>query len=219
MIQKATLDFLKSLKKNNNRDWFEKNRPKYETAKTDFENFIAQLLGDLSKINPKLKTLEAKKCVFRIYRDVRFSKNKDPYKSNMGASINEGGKKMEVAGLYFHIEPGNSSFLAGGRYAPDAPTLKAIRQEIEYNTGKFKKIINDKDFKKHFSALEEMKLKTSPKGIDKTHPDLELFKYTSYIVVKKVDDKIVTSKNLLKECAASYKAMMPLIKFLNEAVG
>lgn len=219
MLQKSTLDFLKSLKKNNNRDWFEKNRSKYEAAKADFENFIVALNGALSKINPKLKGLDVKKNIFRIYRDIRFSKNKVPYKTNMGAYINEGGKKMETAGIYFHAEPGNGSFIAGGRYVPDAATLKAIRQEIEYNTSVFKKIINDKNFKKHFGKLEDMKLKTTPKGIDKNHPEVELLKYTSYIVSKKIDDKTLTTKNLIKQSTEAYKAIMPLIKFLNEATG
>ncbi|HNR18637.1 MAG TPA: DUF2461 domain-containing protein [Bacteroidia bacterium] len=218
MLQPSTLSFIKDIKKNNNRDWFEKNKLRYENAKTDFESFVAGILNQFVKINPKLKGLEARKCTFRIYRDVRFSKNKDPYKTNMGASINEGGKKMEMAGVYVHIEPGGNSFIAGGRYMPMPPELKAIRQEIQYNTKAFKKIISEKNFKKYFGGLEEIKLKTNPKGFDKDFADIELLKYTSYIATRKLDDKTIASKNFVKELTASYKAMMPLIKFLNEAV-
>mgnify|MGYP003596803109 CR=1 FL=1 len=218
MLQPATLSFIKDIKKNNNRQWFEKNKPRYESAKTDFEKFVEAILKQFVKINPKLKDLEAHKCTFRIYRDVRFSKNKDPYKSNMGAYINEGGKKIESAGVYIHIEPGGNSFMAGGRYTPDAPSLKAIRQEIEYNTGNFKKILNDKTFKQTFGTLEDIKLKTNPKGFDKDFADIELLKYTSFIVSKKLDDKTIASKTLINELTTAYKAMMPFIKFLNEAV-
>lgn len=218
MLHPSTLSFIKDIKKNNNRDWFEKNKPRYENAKTDFENFVVEILTQFVKINPKLKGLEARKCTFRIYRDVRFSKNKDPYKTNMGASINEGGKKMEMAGAYIHIEPGGKSFIAGGRYMPLPPELKAMRQEIQYNTKAFKKIISEKSFKKYFGGLEEIKLKTNPKGFDKDFEDIELLKYTSYIATGELDDKIIASKNFVKELTASYKAMMPLIKFLNEAV-
>lgn len=218
MLQPATLSFIKDIKKNNTRDWFEKNKPRYENAKTNFENFVTEILNHFVKINPKLKDLEARKCTFRIYRDVRFSKNKDPYKTNMGAFINEGGKKMELAGVYIHIEPGGKSFIAGGRYMPDAPSLKAIRQEIEYNTNAFKKVISEKSFKKYFGGLEDLKLKTNPKGFDKDFADIDLIKYTSYIATRELDDKTIASKTFVKELAASYKSMMPLIKFLNEAV-
>lgn len=218
MLNPATINFIKSIKKNNNRDWFETNKNKYEVAKADFEKFIDEIIKEFTKINPALKGLEAKKCTFRIYRDVRFSKNKEPYKTNMGASINEGGKKMEMAGVYIHIEPGNKSFIAGGRYMPMPPELKAIRQEIEYNPKNFKKIIEDKSFKKHFGGLEDIKLKTNPKGFDKGSPDIELLKYTSYIATRNLDDKLIGSKDLIKELTASYKTLMPLIKFLNEAM-
>ncbi|MBK8413382.1 MAG: DUF2461 domain-containing protein [Bacteroidetes bacterium] len=138
MITKRTLDFLKALKKNNNREWFDVNRSKYEEAKADFEKFVETLLPLLSKENSKLKDLKVKDCVFRIYRDVRFSKNKDPYKTNFGAYFVEGGKKSSKAGYYIQIEPGNS-FLAGGCWMPEAPVLKAIRQEIDYNLKDFEK--------------------------------------------------------------------------------
>lgn len=217
MIKASTILFLKALKKNNDREWFDKNRARYDEAKEDHRLFIEAVIKDFSKVNPKLKGLTAKECVFRIYRDVRFSKNKDPYKTNMGAGINPGGKKMEMAGAYIHIEPGKS-FIAGGRWMPDAPTIKAIRQEIDYNLPKFKKIIFDKNLIKQFKTLEEEKLKTAPKGYPKDHPEIELLKYTSYIVSRELDDKLILSKDLIKELTVAYKTMLPFLEFLNEAV-
>ena len=155
--------------------------------------------------------------MFRIYRDVRFSKNKDPYKSNLSASIKEGGKKSSNSGIYIHIEPDGEwgNMIAGGFWQPEAPKLKAIRQEIEYHTDEFKKIINSKEFKKWFDKLDEEKLKNAPKGIDKDHPDVELFKYTSYIVSHPLND--ITTNALIKDCVGGYKAMRPLLDFLNRA--
>jgi uncharacterized protein (TIGR02453 family) len=216
MLQKSTLDFLKALKKNNNREWFAQNKNAYEAARQNVIDFAQPLVDAMAKKNPALKGLDAKKLVMRIYRDIRFSKDKTPYKTNFGISVTPTGKMEYNAGFYLHIEPGKS-FVAGGRYMPIPPALKAIRQEIEYNTKEFKSIINNKAFKKHFGTLSPMKLKTSPKGYAKDHPDLELFKYTSYIVEHSLDDKLVLSNKLIPTCAQSYAAMLPLLNFLNEA--
>ncbi len=216
MLQKSTLQFLALLKKNNNREWFEKNRPAYEAARHNVLEIAQHLIDAMAQKNPKLKGLEGKKCVMRIYRDIRFSKDKTPYKTNFGISVTPTGKIDYNAGFYLHIEPGKS-FLAGGRYMPIPPALKAIRQEIEYNTKSFKSILANKNFKKHFGTLSDMKLKTSPKGYPKNHPDLELFKYTSYIVEHTIDDKTVLSNKLIPTCAQSYEAMLPLLNFLNQA--
>jgi uncharacterized protein (TIGR02453 family) len=220
MVQKSTIDFLSSLKKNNNRDWFEKNKDKYLAAKQNIDDFTNALIKSFSAFDKKLTGLTAKDCVFRIYRDVRFSKNKDPYKTNMGASINAGGKKAMNAGYYIHIQPGES-FLAGGVWMPEADALKKIRQEIVYNSKQFRKILADKNFKKVFKGLDESpeyRLARPPKGYDKDHPDIELLKFNSYIVWKKYNDKDVTSKNFLKEVSDDAKVMKPLIQFLNTAL-
>lgn len=216
MLQKSTLDFLKALKKNNNRDWFEKNRSKYELAKNDFEQFINKLIAELGKQDVALKGLEAKKCIFRIYRDVRFSKNKIPYKTNFGAVITEGGRKSDKACFYIQVEPGNT-FIAGGRWMPAPDDLREIRKEIFYNTKKFKKILSEKSFVKYFKKLSDVKLKLPPKGFDKNFPDIELLKYTSYILDTPVKDNVLLSKNIFRSCSEIYKAMLPFLKFLNEA--
>src|SRR6185295_5339636 len=153
MIQKSTLDFLKQVKKNNNREWFEKNKEKYLAAKANVDEFVDDAIKAFTSFDKSLAGLKAKDCVFRIYRDVRFTKNKSPYKTNMGASINPGGKKMEIAGFYLHIEPGKS-FLAGGRWMPSPEHLKKIRQEIDYNSKTIHKILSDKNFKKQFGGLD-----------------------------------------------------------------
>ncbi len=219
MLHPSTLKFLKDISKNNNREWFETNRNRYQAAKNDFEQFIAALLKELTKVNKNFAGLEAKDCVFRIYRDVRFSKDKTPYKSNLSASIKEGGKKGGRCGIYIDVEPGGEwgNMIAGGYWQPEAPLLKSIRQEIEYHTPEFKSIISNKDFKKWFDKLEEEKLKNAPKGIDKEHPDVELFKYTSYIISHPIKTIDVTSNALIKECVAAYKVMKPFLDFLNRA--
>lgn len=218
MLQKSTLDFLKVLKKNNNRDWFEKNRTKYEAARVDFASFINNLITELGKQDSSLKGETAKDSIFRIYRDVRFSKNKDPYKTNFGAVVCKGGRKSDRACFYIQVEPGNS-FIAGGKWMPQGDQLKDIRQEIFYRTKDFKKILNEKSFKKYFGKLSDLKLKLPPKGFDKSFTDIELLKYTSFIVETPLKDSDLLSKNIYKKCSEVFKGMKPLLDFLNEAVG
>nr|HMT30014.1 DUF2461 domain-containing protein [Bacteroidia bacterium] len=199
------------------REWFEKNRSKYELAKDDHGQFTEELIKELSKINPALKDLQVKDCVFRIYRDVRFSKNKAPYKTNFGCYFVEGGKKSEKAGFYIQLEPGNS-FIAGGCWMPQAPALKAIRQEIDYNLADFEKIMKEKKFKSLFGTLSDMKLKTTPKGYTPDNPGIEYLKHTSFIVETALNDTDFTSKAIVKKCADAYKVMYPFIRFLNTAM-
>lgn len=220
MIQKSTLDFLKNLKKNNEREWFDANKEKYLAAKGNVDSFVEEVIKSFLSFDKSLTGLKAKDCVFRIYRDVRFSKDKSPYKTNMGAGINRGGKKMEIAGYYLHIEPGKT-MIAGGRWMPSGDHLKKIRQEIDYNGKQLHKILSDKNFKKLFGGLDnsdEYKLVRPPKGYDKDHKDVELLKLNSYLVWHEFSDKDVLSKNFLKNLTATAKAMKPLLDFLNTAI-
>jgi len=217
MLQLSTLTFLKSLKKNNNREWFEKNRGKYELAKEDFENFVGELIKELAKSNSSLGSLKVKDCVFRIYRDVRFSKNKAPYKTNMGAYFVEGGKKSDKAGFYIQLEPGNS-FIAGGCWMPQAPQLKAIRQEIDYNLNDFEKVLDEKAFKKLFGELSDTRLKTTPKGYDSSNPAIDHLRQTSFIAQTPIEDQLFVSKSLVKKCGSVFTSMQPFLKFLNTAL-
>ena len=140
MLQKSTVQFLRDLKKNNSKEWFDTNRKKYESAKNDYEALVGDVIKQLSKTDESIAHLEPKQCVFRINRDVRFSKDKSPYKTNMGMYFSKGGKKSFYAGYYFHLQPGGS-FVAGGLWMPMPPELKKVRQEIDYNWEEFKKIV------------------------------------------------------------------------------
>jgi uncharacterized protein (TIGR02453 family) len=210
--------FLKDLKKNNDRVWFEKNKPKYLAAKQGFEEFVAQLLNELSKFDDGVGKLDPKKLPFRIYRDVRFSKDKSPYKTNMGAGISPNGKLVQEPGYYIHIEPGKS-FVAGGIYMPDSENLAKIRQEIDYNAKAFNSILTNKSFKKLYPALDDFdKLKTMPKGYPKDHAQIEFLKHKSFIVSHNYSDKEVMDKKFVKSVAAHAKAIKPLNDFLKEAI-
>src|SRR5438128_1492585 len=146
MLQPSTLTYIKNLTKNNNKPWFDENRNLFEDAKADFETLVKDIISSFGKVDPDIAPLEAKNCVFRQYRDVRFSKDKTPYKHHMGASFDRGGKKSGFAGYYLHIQPGNSSMAGGGIWMPEAAQLKKIRQEIDYSWEEFTTIINKPSF-------------------------------------------------------------------------
>jgi uncharacterized protein (TIGR02453 family) len=219
MIQKSTLDFLKKIKSNNNRDWFEKNKNLYLAAKDDVEKNLEVVITGIRAFDKRIRPeVTAKKSVFRIYRDVRFSKDKRPYKNNMGASVNPGGKKDFSPGYYIHIEPGNS-FVAGGMWMPEAPLLAKIRQEIDYNLKEFSKIVNEKNFKKVFGELDQDdKLVNIPKGYPKDHKGIEFLKLKSFIVVGSISDKDVLGKDFAKKVISICKTMKPLNDFLQRAI-
>ncbi|RYY93186.1 MAG: DUF2461 domain-containing protein, partial [Chitinophagaceae bacterium] len=148
MLEPKTLKYLAALKKNNNKEWFDTHRTAYETARIDFSNFIQLVIDALGKHDPSIAGQASRTCLFRINRDIRFSNDKTPYKSNFGASIKRGGRKSGFAGYYFHLEPGNKSFIGGGLWIPEAPKLKMMRQEIDYNWEEFRGILAAKPFKK-----------------------------------------------------------------------
>jgi uncharacterized protein (TIGR02453 family) len=210
--------FLKKLKANNNKEWFDKNKENYLEVKQEYEVFVDKLIKEISKFDKKISAdMKAKDCVFRIYKDVRFSKDKTPYKTNMGASINPGGKKSVEAGYYMHLEPGNS-FLAGGVWMPEPPMLNAIRQEIDYNPDPLLKILKSTSFKKYFKGLDEDgKLKSAPKGFEKDHENIELLKNRHFIVSHFVSDKQLLDKNNVREIVSGFKTMYPLMEYLREA--
>jgi uncharacterized protein (TIGR02453 family) len=215
----AILKFLKDIKKHNDRTWFEKNKPRYLDVKKSFEDFIALLLIEFTKFDEGLAGLDPKKLPFRIYRDVRFSKDKSPYKTNMGAGFSPNGKLVQEPGYYVHIEPGNKSFIAGGIYMPDAANLSKIRQEIDYNFDKLKKIVNASSFKKSFGGFDEFdKLKTMPKGYPKDHPQIELLKLKSFIVSHNFTDQEVTDSKFSKRVAMHARAIKPLNDFIRESL-
>lgn len=215
----TTLKFLKQLSKHNSKEWFDANRKTYETCKAEFDVIVKSVIDKSCVFDNQLAGLEAKKCLFRINKDVRFSKDKSPYKLNMGASINPGGKKSMIPGYYIHIEPGKS-FLAGGCYQPMPDQLAAIRQEIDYNSAEFKKIISAKEFKTYFKELsQDDKLKTAPKGYEKTHPEISLLQHRHFIILHPLNDEDVLNKNFPTYAAKVFKAMLPLNLFLRKCMG
>lgn len=218
-IEKSTLDFLTQLKKNNNREWFTANKDKYLAAHANVTAFVGELLVQIGKFDKTAIGLDPKKCVFRIYRDVRFSKDKSPYKTNFGASMAGGGKGLTGrAGFYMHLESGNG-FLAGGVYMPEPDRLKLIREDISMEGKKFLKVINDKAFKKNFGGLsDEEKLSTAPKGFDKEDPMVEYLKYKSYIAYHEMDSKTILSPKFSAYCVDIFKSMVPFNNFLNASL-
>jgi uncharacterized protein (TIGR02453 family) len=218
MIEQTTVHFLKSLHKNNNREWFLKNKSNYDAAKDNYLNFVEEILLGIRKFDPTLNELIPKQCVFRINRDVRFSKNKEPYKNNFGASFSKGAKKINTAGYYFHLEPG-ASFIGGGLWMPEAPDLQKIRQEIDYSFKEFKGILGNAKFKNTFGTLStEAKLSRPPKGYDIENPAIEYLKLKSFTAIVPIADKDLWDVNIVKQSLTVFKTLSPLVHFLNRAI-
>ena len=219
MLQYNTIKFLEDLQHNNNRPWFEENRTKYETAKEDFQSMVTALIPTIATFDEPIGNLATKDCTFRINRDVRFSKNKSPYKNNMAAYFSRGGKKASVAGYYFHCEPGKS-YAAGGFYSPMPIELGKLRQEIDYNFDEWKKIISDSDFMNYFpdgvDGIES--LVRPPKGYDETNPAIYYLKMKNFIVSKPFTDKELQCKTLIPDIAKVFETMKKMIDFLNGAI-
>ena len=219
MLQGTTIRFLNDLQNNNNKPWFDEHRKIYEAAKADLQTMVGQLIPAIAVFDEPIGTLEIKDCTFRINRDVRFSKNKSPYKNNMAAYFSRGGKKASVPGYYFHCEPGKS-YAAGGFYSPMPAELAKVRQEIDYNFEEWKNMITHKIFKKYFpQGIEGIEsLVRPPKGYDENNPAIHYLKMKHFIVSKPFTDSELQSKTLVKDVSKVYETMKPMIDFLNRAV-
>lgn len=220
MIEPPTLKFLSQLKKNNNKPWFDAHRAQYEAARIDFANFMQLVIDELQKTDITITGQTGKDGLFRINRDIRFSKDKTPYKTAMGCSVKRGGKKSPYAGYYFHLEPGGS-FIGGGLWVPEAPAVKSLRQEIDYNWEEFKGILGEKNFKTTFTDLykgDDQRLSTVPKGYEKENPAIEYLKLKSFIGETKVSDEELTKATLHKKTVAAFKALQPLLNFINRTI-
>ncbi|MCK9612088.1 MAG: DUF2461 domain-containing protein [Bacteroidales bacterium] len=210
-------NFLRQLSKNNNRDWFEVHRKQYENALKYFVEIADKLIAGISSFDKGISGLNSRQCIFRIYRDTRFSKDKTPYKTNFGAFFNKSGKKVHEAGYYCHLEPGNS-FLAGGIYMPDNNVLKLLRQEIYYNFDEFEKIIKASDFVEFFKRIEGDSLLLPPKNFPKEFKGMGYLKLKDYTVVHAYHPEKMNMEQFLNYCIKIFKAMKPFNDFLNQAL-
>lgn len=211
------LNFLSELKENNNKEWFDQNRDRYQECRKKVLFLTELVIHEVGKFDAEIGNLEAKDCVFRIFRDVRFSNDKTPYKTNMGSFIAKGGRKSFSAGYYVHIEPG-ASFVGGGSYCPPADALKAMRTEIFDHPEEFKQLVHSESFRKVYPEFYNDKLKTAPKGFPKDFPDIDLLKYKSFAFGSTIDDSIVASDAYLTKIVGSLKELHPVNRFLNDAI-
>ncbi len=219
MIQRHTFDFLKALIENNNREWFQANKGRYEAARENVIEFTAELLKLLHKIDPNIDdALDAKKCVMRIYRDIRFRIDKTPYKNNFGISIPTKGVKAGRAEYYLQISPGNS-MIAGGYWMPEKDHLKAIRQEIDYNANDLKKIIDNPEFIELFGEFRKQEqLKTVPREYSAENENIELLKLKSFVAFRELKDEELLLPDAVAAVAAICSKIYPLNAFLNNAL-
>lgn len=217
MIPKQIFDFLVELSVNNNREWFNDNKEKYTLAKDAFEEYIEKLITSVHNIDLSIGHPQAKDCAFRIFRDVRFGKEKLPYKNNFGAYIAHGGRKSPYAGYYFHMEPDNS-FVGGGLYCPEPQILKSVREYIIDNPDQYTSLIHGKEFKKHFKEIHGEQLKTAPKGFDKNDPNINLIKFKSYSAITPLSDEQIMAKNIDKKIIDVFTTLKPFNDFINHGV-
>lgn len=212
-LKKQTLQFLKDVAANNNRDWFAENRPTYQTALADFKGFVDALINKMS-FHDAIEGNKAK--VFRIYRDVRFSKNKEPYKSNFSAGMQREGKMLR-GGYYLSLQPG-ASMVGGGFFQPEKEDLLRIRQDIARDDTELRRIINDPTFKELFGELGGDKLKSSPRDFPKDHPAIDLINHKSFIVTRNFTDKEVLSESFLEEVVRCYIGMRPFFDYMSDVL-
>jgi len=217
MIEQKTLDFLNQLKNNNDRTWFNDHKEEYQSAQSNFIDLVAILLHHIADFDERLIAVEPKDCLFRIYRDIRFSKNKRPYKTWFSAAMTGSGKRSLFPGYYFHLEPGNI-YLGGGIWHPGKEALQHIREYIVEHHSEFEKIILGKTFKKHFVELSGERLKTAPKGYPKDHPQIRWLRHKDFLVGCTKNNIDFTADDIIAEFAGDYQAMYPFIEFLHRAV-
>lgn len=211
------LSFLSDLEKNNNREWFEENRERYQETRSMFLSFTELLINEISVFDSEIPILNPKDCMFRIFRDVRFSKDKRPYKTNYGSFISRGGRKGGYAGYYFHVQPGES-FIGGGVYMPPPEYLRAIRKEIYHNPEEYIEIKESEEFRSTFPDEFADKLKTVPKGFPKEWEYIDLIKNRSYAFGQNLPDKYLFSKDMFSNTMESFRVLYKMNRFLNRAI-
>lgn len=220
MVQPTTIEFLKELKSNNSKSWFDQNRKRYDKMKSDYISLAGRILEQMKDIDPSLDMVTAKDCIFRINRDVRFSADKSPYKTNLGIALHPGGKKFNLAAYYLHIEPGQS-FIGGGLWMPEAPLLSKVRKEIHYFYHDLVDILNNPLYKKTFGSLDVedgQKLTRPPKGYDAEDPAIEFLKLKSFTASTPLPDEMLTSDKLVGHIINTFTILKPLIGFINRGL-
>lgn len=219
MIKPSTFDFLTELAKNNNREWFQENKVWHDKSRENVLDFVGQIIEGLSKIDNTVSAdLDPKSCVMRIYRDVRFSLNKTPYKTNFGAGISQKGKNFNGPGYYLHIHP-EECFIAGGCWMPEPEMLKSIRQELDYSGSDFSEIVTAPDFKKYFGEPDqEYKLKTVPKGYTVDHPYIEYLKLKSFTFTHSINPKELSKPDAVNYVLEGFEKLLPFMIFLRTAI-
>ncbi len=219
MLDKSTVEFLLELRENNNRDWFHAQKKRYDKVKLNYKNFISLLLPEIQKHDPTLVSLTPKDCTFRIARDIRFSKDKTPYKTHLGVGMRTHGKRSGMAEYYVHLEPGKQSFVGGGIYMPDAEQMKKIRAEIDVFGEDLIGLINHSDFKKHYNDIDRaLTLTRQPKGYTAEHPHIDLLKLKSYTAITSIPDHLLTDATLIPFLVERLAALSPFLSFLNRGL-
>ncbi|HUH20076.1 DUF2461 domain-containing protein [Albibacterium sp.] len=217
-IPSSTFDFLNALKENNNREWFHDNKETHDRVRLDFIDFAQLILTGLSEMDKQVPAdMPIAKCVFRIYRDIRFSKDKTPYKGYMSAAYSSKGRSTDLPGYYVHIQPGKS-FITAGLWHPDKEKLAAIRQEIDYNSEKFRAIVNQAPFRNSVVLDQDDKLKKAPSGYSIDHPDIEFLRLKSFTASRFLEDRDLLSNNADKIILETFSALQPFQEFLYEAI-
>lgn len=212
-IQSSSLAFLKLLRENNEREWFNAHKTAFQKEQELIESFAQQLL-DLMNIHDVIETLSGKKSLYRIYRDTRFSNDKTPYKTHWSGSFKRAGKQRR-GGYYFHIESGNS-FVAGGFFGPSPQDLKLIRENIAFDAQPLREILKDRTFIKSFEDLKGEQLKTTPKGFDAEHKDIGLLRYKQFLLIHHFSDEEVSKPDFLATCNQVFKNMRPFLDYMTE---
>lgn len=217
MITQSTFDFLSELKQNNTREWYHANKDSYKEAFGNFEDLVAMLLHTIAEFDDSVIGTEPKDCLFRIYRDIRFSKDKTPYKSWFGAAMKQGGRKEIGSGYYVHVSP-TQVYLAGGIWHPDKDILGMIRDHIVAWPNKFENVVLDKTFLKIFDGLGGDQLKTAPRGIPKDHPQIQWLRHKDHIVSVQIEPEEILTEKFIKKAGKIYKNMLPLNQFITDAI-
>lgn len=215
---KEIFDFLSNLANNNNKEWFDINRDTYQKTRQQFIHLTEIFINEIRSFDPEIPFLDPKKCVFRIFKDVRFSKDKTPYKNNYGTFIASDGRKGGNPGYYFHIQPGES-FMGGGVYMPEADKLKSIRTEIYNHTEDYIELISAPEFKEKFQLFSDDKLKTAPRGFPKDFEHIDLLRYKSFAPFMRINDEQLFDPNLIETIISNFKLLTPFNHFLNHAIG